>query len=1394
MTEIDYSNVFIDGEPKSVFDPANPPSYENSFVEPVEPPPERLKPLSLKGTIPPENVRANSDEVQDLLERGLFGGVESLTDSERKVLKMAREQFPDVDAVFAESELRAQDREERREAGSQDPETALLQRMGQAMVKNAGQPQVGLVKAGVDLVATVGEALSGAIREESDRIPAPISPFRDTNEDPLTPEEVQSQREFNQLSDVDKIGRFGQKVGFGAITGSIDFVTQALDPIVNPEKYGTTTAAAIEETAVGLVDMLAEAPDQAAYLAEITGAPDFVTKLLEGVGTVAQGGRLLFTDATREELKKKAINHLYKNPESLLFAILMAKSLPKLGQKVADLEFGKPKLGPPLEHTLPERKGEPGETVKLEPGKKPREITEAADATQAKGQDVQAKTGAQEAAQKAEAAKEVVPPEGLEAPRPPSIPEGAGFEAGRLNSDIAHHREAIEANQKFIAENPNLPPERLTEVTAFQKRLGEELITSEAALEQVHNPPPTAGPQPPETLRLSKQEHSNLREQFDIKGLSPVERKAHTAQFEKARERGYDVDAPDIADRILDKGEAATAAQRAGLFDAIGKLKKEADGVTKALRELETKRDEAGAEFEMLRRDELRERIKRLSDAYDQSGTEAGRAGALSQVTLNLETWDVESLNQRGRESARRSLTRNEEQVLEANAVKIVEAETRVEELRTTLGPEVEAAQLKINEEFYADPKIQKRARKRTESLITALEKRGETLEALETAADAVLGKKAQGYPKVLNPKDIKALNKQLSDLRWNAYNSVPYSNTLEGVFKRIDQLKDDLANLRKLNKKGERLPLTDLSRTRSQLRELRKDLEPMAEIAERRAQLESGDLEIVERPPTAKLPPELEQAEIDLLNAQQKARQDIVDLAPVTVRGVVKETANILRTLKATTDVSYVGRQGALPSAALLLRGNKAGAVPEAFLNSLRAAWKTKTAEQIDFQLRSEPLHYLREEAGLEIVKLKDTNIYAREEAFWSNTAEKIPGYGRVIAASNRNMVTGLNVLRARLFDSYVELYPNATLTELKAWADVVNVTSGRGNLGRLKNIASELSFGLFAPRFTSSRMETPFLLLKYWKEPRVRKEIAKDMSRSAALAGSVLAIASLAGYEVGTNFRDADFGKIRDGDTRIDIFAGLQQWMRFLFRLGNAVVIEPALDVTGIDVKDVPILRSIVDTVDYPYEEDPLELIWNYAKYKAAPTITLPYTLSTGHDVVYRDQGRLEALSRAVAPIVAEDIAEAAFSERGSLGLASVSPFGIGVSTYPDSETRVRRHIADLRFGEKPDEEAAQALQDDWNQQNPDDQIKQVTDPNKQKQDPVDLSKLKVDPRTAPIDSLVLIPKIGEVNAKRIDEWRKTHKITTVEDLEKIPGIGPKTIEVIRPYIHLLIEEGEK
>lgn len=57
-------------------------------------------------------------------------------------------------------------------------------------------------------------------------------------------------------------------------------------------------------------------------------------------------------------------------------------------------------------------------------------------------------------------------------------------------------------------------------------------------------------------------------------------------------------------------------------------------------------------------------------------------------------------------------------------------------------------------------------------------------------------------------------------------------------------------------------------------------------------------------------------------------------------------------------------------------------------------------------------------------------------------------------------------------------------------------------------------------------------------------------------------------------------------------------------------------------------------------------------------------------------------------------------------------------------------------------------------------------------------------IDPNTAARDELMKLPGVGEVTANRIIEKRP---FSSLEDLTRVPGIGPKTLERIEPFLKI-------
>lgn len=544
------------------------------------------------------------------------------------------------------------------------------------------------------------------------------------------------------------------------------------------------------------------------------------------------------------------------------------------------------------------------------------------------------------------------------------------------------------------------------------------------------------------------------------------------------------------------------------------------------------------------------------------------------------------------------------------------------------------------------DPNKQQKLKDDAYKRIKQIKKQAELLEDIKNAEEGIFKDVKKRPP---TPSEITALRKTLTSLRSEAYRSELDTKRLEKGLQTINELQDQLANQRRVIKKRQPIDTPELEAIKEKIKELRKTMNLEDNLIDLREQLRSGEFKIKEKAEPKPLPPEIERKIVELNTLRKQIKNTIREMQPKTVKDIGIEVINTLRTAKASMDMSASLRQGAFVSA------RRPQLFVRTFGQSFQSFFSENTYEEIQHYIESNPNHYLRLKAGLE---LTDVNVAPnkREEMFQSEFLERVWVIKHGIKASNRHMVTTLNLLRVGVFDEFLEKYPNATQEELKAWADYVNVATGRGNLGDFTQAANKLSLGLFSPRFAVSRFQTPYMLFKHWSEPRVRKEIAKDYAAFAGLGATVLALASLAGFAVSGDPDDPDFGKIKVGNTRIDMFAGIQQPMRLLLRIGKVVT-----DKVGI-------------TKHKGRFNDPLEMLGRFSSYKASPFVTIPHDLLTGRNMIGQKVDVDETLLNAIVPMVYEDIYDA--YKEGGISRATwtglLNFYGMSVNTYEKKSKR--------------------------------------------------------------------------------------------------------------------------
>lgn len=609
-----------------------------------------------------------------------------------------------------------------------------------------------------------------------------------------------------------------------------------------------------------------------------------------------------------------------------------------------------------------------------------------------------------------------------------------------------------------------------------------------------------------------------------------------------------------------------------------------------------------------------------------------------------------------------------------------------VERLRTDL-PDLNLTDQDVYQALIArSPREKARAKSKNAKRVAQLVSMARMHVELEGLADGV--DLAVKRKRATVPKEVKALRKKLAEARSEFYASDIEAARVERAIETVNRLQDQLENgLTRLKESPREIP-PELANLHEQARQLRMEIgvdAKLAEAQETKKQISEGTY--VPPPPRIKKPVnrELERKQIELERERREIRQMIVDSAPWTAKRVLAEVAYSAKAVAATADISFTLRQNAWQIFTHPTLGAKA------FIPALKSFFSEYSADQINNSLLHSENSFLYEQSGLAIQDASSHDAQQRSEVYRGQVIEraKILGkqnpFGWIMSASARHAVTIGNLMRTSAFDHFMSKNPNATQEEMRAMADYINISTGIGDLGRFGAIGEGLQVVFFSPKFAVSRVQTPWALAKHWKLPRVRKQIARDMAGFISTGGMILTLAMLAGADMELfDPDDPDWGKIRKDNMRIDIWGGFQQPARVIARIARM----PFAD------------------VDF----DPLDILGRFAAFKLAPAITIPVELVRGKTAVGEEITKLETIGQSFVPLVLRDIGEAWKEEGLAAGLTAgaLAAFGVGVSTYPDSETARRGKIKKLKQAKKYGE--AERLRLEWNRENPEDRIRTV------------------------------------------------------------------------------------
>lgn len=388
-------------------------------------------------------------------------------------------------------------------------------------------------------------------------------------------------------------------------------------------------------------------------------------------------------------------------------------------------------------------------------------------------------------------------------------------------------------------------------------------------------------------------------------------------------------------------------------------------------------------------------------------------------------------------------------------------------------------------------------------------------------------------------------------------------------------------------------------------------------------------------------------------------------------------DVMNLPRAIMASADLSAPLRQGLVAGAA------HPSLFAKNFGPMLRMAKSEDFYQASMDAIHADPLYPLMDKARLALTDLGKTaekgaaQLGGREEARMSNLAEHMPGnnqvsklynrtFGTVIRGSDRAYVGFLNKMRADYFRRLVSQASADGLDVndeklLRSIGSVVNVATGRGNVpAALQDHLATMNALFFSPRLMASRINLLNPVYYMRLDPFARKEALRAFLSLGAYGSTVLGLATLAGAKVVTDPTNADFGKARFGNTRIDVLGGFQQYVRLAAQLEQNRITSST---TG---KNIPLGAGFAKTSRY-------DVIVKFLQGKFSPIPSIIVDTAKGQDFTGKPVNwtQLSTYQRELGshmiPFLAQDLHDL-YTTSGPAGLLAgpLDVFGVGVQAY--------------------------------------------------------------------------------------------------------------------------------
>lgn len=367
---------------------------------------------------------------------------------------------------------------------------------------------------------------------------------------------------------------------------------------------------------------------------------------------------------------------------------------------------------------------------------------------------------------------------------------------------------------------------------------------------------------------------------------------------------------------------------------------------------------------------------------------------------------------------------------------------------------------------------------------------------------------------------------------------------------------------------------------------------------------------------------------------------------------GNIVNITNVPRAAMSTLDFSAPLRQGW----GMLSRPKQF--IP-AFKDMFRYAFSENSYKNLMADIITRPNYDLMKSSGLRITSLLSNKLTMREEEFMTTLLDRIPG----VRGSERAYSGFLTRLRADVFDSLIQQAQmkgedvSKGSQTVKDIASVVNNFTGSGNLGKNDRFAAAvplLNSLFFSPRKIAATVNMFNPVVYGGLTPTARRAAFRNLIGSVGITATILFLAGLAGADWEKDPISSDFGKIKVGDTRLDVTGGNGNYLVLLARILTGKTKSTTTELS----------RELASGFGSTTRGD---LLVKYIRNKLSPTASFIADWLYGTDAIGTPFKVKDAIVNRIMPMTISGFIDAVNVDPKNAVMATLlGLFGVGVQTY--------------------------------------------------------------------------------------------------------------------------------